>query len=100
MLMAKAIKSDAVWVEIDPETLEAQQAQAYAAYKASYRVMKEQRGAFEAAMAQGVPQGKRMIFGYNFGKLSVAVVDDDRATAKPKAQKMSLAEYLERQAVL
>ena len=88
---------DAVWVEIDPETLAPEQAQAYAQYKAMYRTMKDKRGEFEQAMAQGLPEGKRMIFGYNFGKLSVAVVEDDRAKVKPKAGKMSLAEYLERQ---
>lgn len=95
--MTKQVKQDAVWVEIDPETMAPEQTAAYRAYKEAYRAMKAQREGFEASMAQGVPEGKRMIFGYNFGKLSVAVVDDDRAKAKPKAVKMSLAEYLEQQ---
>lgn len=86
-------KGDAVWVEIDPETLDADQKQAYDGYKAIYREMKAQRERFEASMSQGVPEGQRMIFGYNFGKLSVAIVADDR---KPKAgkPKQSLAEFL------
>jgi len=87
-------KQDAVWVEIDPETLAGDQRQAYADYKAAYRMMKEARQAFEALMSADVQTGERMIFGYNFGKLSVAIVEDDRKAAKPKAMKQSLAEYL------
>lgn len=87
--------NDAVWVNINPETLSEAQLTAWTAYKLLYRQMKDQRLAFETLMAQGVADGQRMIFGYNFGKLSVAVVADDRKASKPKAQQMSLAQYLE-----
>lgn len=86
------------WTEIDAGELEDSLKQAYDLYKLAYREMKEARGAFERAMANAaqVPIGKRMVFGYNFGKLSVAIVDDDRkpSSAKPK---LSLAEFMQQQ---
>lgn len=85
---------DAVWIEIDITTLTSEQLEAYTAYKALYKDMKAQRQAFEASMAVGVPEGQRMIFGYNFGKLSISVVADDRKATKPKQAQMSLAQYL------
>jgi hypothetical protein len=56
--------------------------------------MKEARNNFEQSMASAVelPEGKRLVFGYNFGKLSVAVVEDDKPKAKAGAQ--SLSSYL------
>ena len=92
--MAKEKRTDAVWVEIDPASLNPDQAQAYAAYKEAYRVMKANRVGFEASMSRGVPEGQRMIFGYNFGKLSVAVVAEDRKEAKARTPKLSLADYM------
>lgn len=87
-------KQDANWVNIDIDSLSAGQREAYEAYKALYRTMKQAREGFEAVMASGIPQGQRMIFGYNFGKLSVAVVDDDRKAPKAKAQTQSLSQFL------
>lgn len=86
-------KQEANWVTIDVETLSDVQQMAYDEYKTSYRKMKANREAFEAEMSAGVPAGKRMVFGYNFGKLSVALVDDDRK-AKAKATTASLADFL------
>jgi hypothetical protein len=90
----------AVWSEINPDTLPAEIAQAYALYKEMYREMKAQRTAFETmlASAASVPDGKRVIFGYNFGKLSVAIVDDDRKPAKATPAKQSLADFIASQA--
>ena len=92
--------STAVWSEIDPSTLPEQIKHAYVYYKDMYRAMKEQRQSFEEAMtnAAELPQGKRVIFGYNFGKLSVAIVDDDRKPAKAAPAKQSLADFIASQA--
>lgn len=87
-------KQDANWVNIDIETLGSTGRKAYDDYKAAYKVMKDARAEFEAIMGAGIPQGQRMIFGYNFGKLSVAVVEDDRKVAKAKAATQSLSEFL------
>lgn len=81
--MAKeAIK--ATWTQIDTDSLPTPIAKQYANYKSAYAEMKAERKAFEDAIAAvlSVPQGKRAIFGYNFGKLSIAIVADD---AKPKS---------------
>lgn len=98
--MVKA-KGTAVWQEIDPATLSAEAAKRYKAYKEAYAFMKECRGEFEAHMneqaASALPEGKRLAFGYNFGKLSVAVVDDDKP-AKRETKPQGLAEWLAAQA--
>lgn len=93
-------KRDAAWTEINPASLPTEIGAKHAAYKTAYQAMKDARQAFEDAMeaAAELPQGKRMIFGYNFGKLSVAVVDDDRkAKAAPKGS-LNLADFLRQQA--
>lgn len=89
-------KQDADWVNIDIDTLDTQTLNAYQGYKASYKTMKECREVFERTMAEAakLPQGRRMIFGYNFGKLSVAVVEDDRKAPKAKATTQSLSDFL------
>lgn len=87
-------KQDANWVNIDIDSLSPDQRKAYETYKNAYRAMKALREEFETVMGSDIPQGQRMIFGYNFGKLSVAVVEDDRKVAKAKAQTQSLSQFL------
>ena len=89
-------KQDATWTELDPATLPNSVKVMYDNYKAQYKAMKEARLGFEFEMGQfaQVPDGKRMIFGYNFGKLSVAIVDDDRKPAKATPAKQSLADFI------
>jgi hypothetical protein len=97
--MAKA-QGDAVWSEINPETLPQEISARYVAYKATYAMMKAKRLEFEQALSEAaeLPEGKRVIFGYNFGKLSVAIVDDDRKPAKATPAKQSLADFIASQA--
>lgn len=89
-----ATKQDAQWVNIDVDTLASDQRAAYDTYKALYKRMKECRDVFEQSMSAHVPEGERMIFGYNFGKLSIAIVPDDRKPVKAKQSTQSLVEYL------
>ena len=92
---------EAKWVEIDPSTLDTATMKQYEDYKAMYRRAKEARQAFEEMMqtASGLSgTGKRLVFGYNFGKLSVAVVDDDRKPVKARTGSQSLAQFLSAQA--
>lgn len=91
--MAKQMVDKADWTTIDPESLSPEQRKAYGEYKAAYAIMKEARSGFERSMQAGVPEGYRMVCGYNFGKLSVAVVVDDTPVKKAKAA-VSLVEYL------
>ena len=89
-----ATKSELSWTEIDPDTLPAAQAAAYADYKALYRKMKAAREAFEASFQSAAPDGKRFVFGYNFGKLSIALADEDRRAKRTATAKASLADFL------
>ncbi len=77
-------QSTATWQNIDPASLPEDLAKHYAAYKAAYAEMKSARETFEEEMREALrsqtPRGKRIVFGYNFGKLSIACVEDD---AKP-----------------
>lgn len=90
--MAKS--NDAVWVELDPASLDGVQGEAYAEYRRLRKIAGEAKGRFEKSMQVAIPVGQRMIFGYNFGRLSVAVVANDRPEAKPKATAKSLGDYL------
>lgn len=91
--MAKLTKTDAVWNTIDTETLPSAIGDAYRSYKDAYKDMKEARLAFETIIAKAIDpaKGKRVIFGYNFGKLSVAVVDADPAKSKPASSAIALS---------
>lgn len=95
--MTKA-KTDAVWHELDVGSLSQEARADYAAYKATYGMMKAARLEFEQglevqAKREGViPAGYRMVFGYNFGKLSVAIVADDRKASKAPKKVLTLAD--------
>lgn len=91
--MAKQIKKDADWKTIDTATLATPIADAFNAYKDSYKDMKASREEFESLVAKslGLPDGKRVIFGYNYGKLSMAIVDDDKPAAKSPKGAVSLS---------
>lgn len=95
--MAKTYETTADWREIPADMLSDEARNLYNAYKARQREAAELRENFEAAFAAMVqlPAGKRYGFGYRFGKLSVAVLDDDRK-AKPAAKPapLSLADLL------
>lgn len=88
--------TSANWQVIDTSTLDIRTQEKYNEYKNQYRQMKEARGAFEDCLRDKVqlPSGKRLAIAYNFGKLSVAVVD---AAAKPAAKgSVSLADIAKR----
>src|SRR6185437_7634122 len=96
--MAKA-QSEAQWQDIDVDSLDESLKTPYELYKEAQREAAKLRAAFEQDMndAAGLPEGKKLVFGYRFGKLSAAIVDD---TSKPKVRpngKLSLGEYLKAQ---
>ena len=90
--MAKA-NSNLTWKEIDPASLPTSVKERYDTYKDTYKAMKLAREFFEEALNETVapPSGKRVVCGYNFGKLSIALADDDR---KPTKAVGSLADFL------
>lgn len=92
-------KNAAHWADIDVETLPVEAQVAYAEYKTAQRAAAALRATFEQTVTASLelPQGKRMAFGYKFGKLSAALVEDDRKASKPKQAKGSLADFLAQQ---
>ena len=87
-------KDDVKWTTVDVDSLPQEMKKLYAKYKAQYALMKEAREAFEDAFAGEVslPAGKKVAFGYKFGKLSVGVVDAGKAANSGKTK--SLADWL------
>lgn len=92
-------QSTAQWADIDVNTLSAEAQEAYSLYKSAQRKAAELRSEFEQTVTADLelPQGKRMVFGYRFGKLSAALVEDDRKPSKAKQVKGSLADFLAQQ---
>ena len=90
------------WQTVSPDTLEANTLALYLAAKEQYRVYKAARQAFEAQMnedmAEHMPCGQELKFGYNFGKLSVAVGPKTERRAKKAAETLSLGDWLQAQA--
>jgi hypothetical protein len=75
------VKAD--WRAVDVDTLTDDLAAAHELYREANRQAQQAREAFETAFRAAVPcpRGQRLAFGYRFGKLSIAVIPDD----KPKA---------------
>ena len=89
--MAKA-RTELTWTEIDPASLSQDQSAAYLEYKLRYAAMKTARKTFEDAMQVHAPAGKRVVCGYNFGKLSVALAEAE--VRKTKTEQQTLADFL------
>lgn len=84
--MATKAKVEHAWMDLNVNSLEGDAKALFDAYKDQYRAMKAAREAFEAelsAMLLTDRQGQRVVFNYNFGKLSIAFAD---ALDKPKAK--------------
>ena len=98
------------WKQVDESTLTAaigaqQSADVWALYQASkqaYRAYKAERDTFEMAMQEAfkakLPASMELKFGYNFGKLSIAVGPVTERKAQPKAESESLGDWLQAQA--
>lgn len=91
--------TDAVWQDIDVSTLSDTAQIAYEDYKTAQRKAASLRAEFEQAVIDGlpIPTGKRMVFGYRFGKLSAALVEDDRKAKKATQARGSLADFMAQQ---
>jgi hypothetical protein len=94
--MPKTHDVTADWRVVDPDTLPANLSAAYAEYKETYKLMKSARIAFETSMsaAAALPATSRLAFGYNFGRLSIAVIPNTPRPASAPARSTSLADFL------
>lgn len=84
--------------ELSPEMLRAfeRSKEAYKEYQAAKQRFEDM---FKASVASQIPPGFEIKFGYNYGKLSVAIAQTDpskerKAAAKPKE---SLADWMQAQ---
>lgn len=82
------------WTQLDPDTLSADLRKAYDDYKAANKAAQTMRNVFEAKMTNAIDplDTEKVIFGYNFGKLSLAIVPADKPR-KPSAA-VSLADFI------
>jgi hypothetical protein len=92
--------TDANWVNIDVAALPEDMREAYETYKVAQRQAAALREAFETLVSKSmdIPAGQRMVFGYRFGKLSAAIVEDDRKPSKAKQSTLTLGDFLAAQA--
>lgn len=95
--------NDLTWVNIDPTTLAPEQQRLYDTLRETRRLAAIARTAFEEGVnkamadAGALPAGSRMVFGYNFGKLSAAITADDRKPKKAANPALSLDAWLVRE---
>ncbi len=96
----RTVATDAApeWFDLDPATLPAEIAKAYAEYKAIYAAATEARKAFETAFSAiaAPPAGHRIAFAYKFGKLRMAVVADDGKAKSASKSALSFADATRR----
>lgn len=83
----KAAPAEPVWTQIDTETLNATATAALAKLRAANEAARAAREQFEAIITDLIDpaDGERVIFGYRFGKLSLAIVPADKPKAKANA---------------
>jgi len=87
---AKALE----WTQLDPSTLSPELRKAYDAYRDAARHANALREAFERAMTTAIDplDTEKVVFGYRFGKLSLAIAPADKPR-KPSAA-VSLADFI------
>jgi hypothetical protein len=90
--MKRANKTDLVWLSVNVESLPADLQRKFAAHRKAADEAQNAKRAFEAAFITAARKGKKVgasesfAFGYRFGKLAVAVVEDTPETG-PKPAK-------------
>lgn len=82
------------WTQLDPASLSPALRAAYDAYKEAARHAESMRKTFEASMTNAIDpmDGEKVVFGYRFGKLSLAIAPADKPR-KPSAA-VSLADFI------
>ena len=89
-----APKAELEWTQLDPSSLSPDLRKAYDAYKEAARHAESLRKTFEASMTNAIDplDNEKVVFGYRFGKLSLAIAPADKPR-KPSAA-VSLAEFI------
>ena len=89
-----APKAELEWTQLDPASISPDLRKAYDAYKEAARHANTLREAFERAMTVAIDplDNEKVVFGYRFGKLSLAIAPADKPR-KPSAA-VSLADFI------
>ena len=89
-----APKAELEWTQLDPSSLSPDLRKAYDAYRDAARHANSLREAFERAMTVAIDplDTEKVVFGYRFGKLSLAIAPADKPR-KPSAA-VSLADFI------
>ncbi len=89
-----APKTELEWTQLDPASLSADLRAKYDAYKEAAKAANSLREAFERAMTVAIDplDTEKVVFGYRFGKLSLAIAPADKPR-KPSAA-VSLADFI------
>ena len=89
-----APKAELEWTQLDPSSLSPELRKAYDAYRDAARHANALREAFERAMTTAIDplDSEKVVFGYRFGKLSLAIAPADKPR-KPSAA-VSLADFI------
>ena len=87
-------KTELEWTQLDPASLSPTLRAKYDAYKDAARHAESLRKTFEASMTNAIDpmDGEKVVFGYRFGKLSLAIAPADKPR-KPSAA-VSLADFI------
>ena len=85
---------DLEWTQLDPSSLSPDLRKAYDAYRDAARHANTLREAFERQMTVAIDpmDNEKVVFGYRFGKLSLAIAPADKLR-KPSAA-ISLADFI------
>lgn len=100
--MASQGKSELKWKTIERQELDAALDDMFQDAKRAYKAYQDAKarfeGAFRDSIAAQVPEGFEIKFGYNFGKLSIALAPVDKSKAPKQAKaKESLADWMQAQ---
>ena len=87
-------KTELEWTQLDPSSLSPELRKAYDAYRDAARHANALREAFERQMTVAIDplDSEKVVFGYRFGKLSLAIAPADKPR-KPSAA-VSLADFI------
>lgn len=96
------MSSELKWTTVDVSKLGGELQMQYNGMKALYRQYAAAKAEFESAMQAAfgdkLPGGKELKFGYNFGKLSIAVGPARERKQRKTQETASLEDWLEAQA--
>jgi hypothetical protein len=89
---------DLVWCNVETDDIPASALELYNQYKTLQRQAAHARETFEAEFSAALnitpTSATRLVFGYKFGKLSIAVAPNDKPKAQPKRTTTSLTDFL------